>query len=198
MVVTMTTAYSIWLLAVPFDIWLFHLTFGCSIRHLAVPFDIWLFHSTFGCSIRHLAVPFDIWLFHFSFGCSIRHLADPFDDYPRVAVPCHVTLFCLEFGCFIRSFIAVSLYDRLFYFSLGHSNWCAAVSFEIMLVYSMSSLDYFSCFVLRACRYAELFEICLFRFACVAIASLFEFNLNHLTNTYAISSRMAWQNRCSL
>ena len=40
------------------------------------------------------------------------------------------------------------------------------------------------------------FDIWLFRFACVA--SLFVFNLNHLTNTCAISSRMARPNRCSL
>ena len=87
------------------------LVLGCSIRHLAVPFDIWLFHSTFG-------------LFHSTFGCSIWHLAVPFDIW---LVP---------------------------------------------------------------------FDIWLFRFACVA--SLFVFNLNHLTNIYSISSRMARPNRCSL
>ena len=50
--------------------------------------------------------------------------------------------------------------------------------------------------IIRACHYAELLEICLFRF--VRVASLFVFNLNHLTTTYDISSRTARPNRCSL
>ena len=137
-------------LSVPFDVCLFHSTFGCSIHRLSIPFHICLFHSTFVCSIWHLVVPFDrpfnVWLFHSMFGCSIWCLAVPFDDWliqlQSSCGLCHVTmvtLFCLEFGCFTASFIAVSLYDWLFYFSLSHSIWCATVSFVIMLVYLMPS-----------------------------------------------------------
>ena len=81
MVVAMTTGNSVWLLAVPFDICLFHMTFGCSIRCLAVPFDVCLFHSAFVCSIRCLSVPFNVCLFHSTFVCSIWCLAVPFDDW---------------------------------------------------------------------------------------------------------------------
>ena len=158
---------------------LFHLILGCSIRHLAVPFDIWLFHLTFGCSIRHLAVPIDIWLFHSTFGCSIRHLAVPFN----------IWLFHSTFGCSIRHLaVPLDISFWLFHSTFGCSIRHLTVPFDIWLFHST-----FGCSIWHL---VAPFDIWLFRFACVA--SLFVFNVNHLTNTYAISSWMARPNRYSL
>ena len=90
------------------------------------------------------------------------------------------SLFHLILGCSIRH-LAVPFDIWLFHSTFGCSIWHLAVPFDIWLFHST-----FGCSIRHL---AVPFDIWLFRFACVA--SLFVFNLNHLTNTYAISSRMA-------
>ena len=83
----------------------------------------------------------------------------------------------------------------LFHLILGCSIRHLAVPFDICPV-PFDIWLFHSTFRCSIRHLAVPFDIWLFRFACVA--SLFVFNLNHLTNTYAISSPMARPNRCSL
>ena len=69
-------------------------------------------------------------------------------------------------------------------------------SFHLILGCSFDIWLFHSTFGCSIWHLAVPFDIWLFCFACVA--SLIVLNLNHLTNTYAISSRMTRPNRCSL
>ena len=161
------------------DYSLFHLILGCSIRHLAVPFGIWLFHLTFGYSIRHLAVPFDIWLFHSTFGCSIWHLAVPFD----------IWLLHLTFGCSVLHVLLVYLYLTSTIWQIltpFHHGWLD----QIVVAYTILTKAKLLVIMLNRSRFVYS--------VLHTLLSLFASSLDHLTTSYAISSRTARPNHCNL
>ena len=161
------------------DVMVVTMTTAYSISFLAVPFDIWLFHSTFGCSIQHLAVPFDIWLFHSTFGCSIRHLAAPFD----------IWLFHWTFCCSVLHVLLVYLYLTSTIWQIltpFHHSWLD----QIVVAYTISTKAKLLVIMLNRSRFVY--------FVLHTLLSLFASSLDHLTTSYAISSRTARPNHCSL
>ena len=139
----LTTWSSPWLQVIPFDSWLFHSTFVCSIWHLAVPFDVWLSHLTFVCSIRCLSVPFNVCLFHSTFVCSIWCLAVPFDDW----------LIKLQSSWIVSRYFVLWVW-------LFHCNFYSCFTLWLVVLFQpLPSHLVCNCFI---CNYASLFNAKLF------------------------------------
>ena len=121
----------------------------------------------------------DYSLFHLILGCSIRHLAVPFD----------IWLLHLTFGCSVLHVLPVYLYLTSTIWQIltpFHHGWLG----QIVVAYTISTKAKLLVIILNRSRVVY--------FVLHTLLGLFASSLDHLTTSYAISSRTARPNHCSL